>query len=108
MWKSNLLKNDHKEALDFALQKLQDSGLCKSVWIYGSCARLEEGFLSDIDLAVIVESDLSQESIRNLQTLVLPDDYHAPDVHLTVLKHDFSQMNNSFGRALQREAIQVC
>lgn len=77
-------KSRHAIALEQALRKIVGSeyaGRIHSIYLFGSCARLQQKYSSDVDLFVCV-NDMDGRSQRRLRTLVEPDDIGLPEVEL--------------------------
>lgn len=74
----------HRISMNQAVKKLQEefSGYIKEIYLYGSCARGEQKFGSDVDLLVKVEKDTSPRILRKMRVEVMPEQLDLPDVEL--------------------------
>lgn len=74
----------HRIAMDMAVKKLQEqfSEYVKEIYLYGSCARGEQKFQSDVDLLVKVEEGTSPRILRKMRVEVMPDREDLPEVEL--------------------------
>lgn len=99
----------HSKSLKFALSVLQDDehrDVIKEVYLFGSCARGEENYQSDIDLLVIADPKITKQQIRNLKNDVCPDDYLLPEVNLIVTdSFKDASSSNQFNKNVRRDGI---
>lgn len=81
--------NKHNEAINYALDKIKKSSLSEyiqEVILFGSVARNEERFDSDIDLLLVLDNDAKfhKREILNLKSDVTSDELEAADVDLKI------------------------
>lgn len=76
----------HCKALDFALYVLlHDSVFSKyvdEIYLYGSCARGEQKYRSDVDLLVKVLPETPPRIMRKMRVETVADDISLPEVEL--------------------------
>lgn len=92
----------HRRALQYALSILTSKyyNEIDAVILYGSCARGEQRYHSDIDLLVIAKS-LTPRQIRKMKLDVISDDYHLPDIELRVTDGTFA--NSLMGKNIRKD-----
>lgn len=79
----------HKLALDYAMQVLKSAeykDIVHRVYLFGSCARGEERYHSDVDLLVIVIPDAEESVLRKLKTEVISDQRALPEVNIVFVR----------------------
>lgn len=87
-------RSRHVQSLEYALSiLLQDeyAWYIRSIYLYGSCARREQKYTSDVDLFVFFDHDTPKSVIFNLKSITSPDDSDLPEVDL------HCSLSNSFG-----------
>ena len=80
----------HKNAMTYALKKIQQSPIAlyvKNVILYGSCARGEASWGSDVDLCVFLNEDVRKLSnytqiIHLLKGTISQDDAHSAETDI--------------------------
>lgn len=96
----------HEKALKFALQQLKGTfnQYILGIYLYGSYARGEQKYNSDVDLFVYVRPDTPTTIMAKMKSSVISDDYTLPDVELKISKTDFNDFNDRFSINLRRDA----
>lgn len=76
----------HKAALEYAVRYLlhQYRNEVYAIYAYGSFARGEHRYHSDVDLLVYLEAPLDAATMRKMKAGVISDDYTLPDVELNL------------------------
>ena len=77
------MNNRHAKSLNYALSVLKQDKYkkyLKTIYLYGSCARKQQTYNSDVDL--FIQGDIPHELILKLKTEVTPKDYTLPEVEL--------------------------
>ena len=97
----------HFEALQKALEILKKekySSYIKKIYLYGSCARGEQKYSSDVDLFVVVSKNTPKDVIINMRLEISNDDINLPDVELKIStsgKLESKQFNDN----LQKDGV---
>ena len=87
----------HNNALEYALKKIRESEIfpyVKDVILYGSCARGDEKFSSDVDLFRVLHPSYDPKNkkmrtaIRLLKSDVMTDNLKDPEVDLKIVVGD--------------------
>ena len=88
-------------SLNHAIRKIKESGIAPYVsglYLYGSCARKEQDFNSDVDLLLELSPDFNTKRYRDVVILlkgsVSPSALELPDVDLKVVIGDSWKSNN--------------
>lgn len=114
--KKNELSNRHKNALKYALTMVRKSLLCPYVndlILYGSCARKEQKYSSDIDLLLILNEKFLEDStlrtpMRLLKSQVMTDNIEDPEVDLKIVIGDEWKTNHmQYYKNIRKEGISV-
>lgn len=99
--------NRHKESLEYALDVLFSDTykqFIKSIYLYGSCARREQRYNSDVDLFIFTTKDINRSVLRSLRYDVIPENGKLPDVQLNYSDTDEFSSDRLFNSNLNREA----
>lgn len=97
----------HSEALIYALRVLREpQNLCKirKIYLYGSCARKQQKYDSDVDLFLVTER-LSASEIAKLRSCVNSGDSKLPEVEVKISFTERFSSSQRFNKNLEREAI---
>lgn len=103
----DLVEDRHKKSLQYALNVLKTnySKHIQSIYLYGSFARKDHSYNSDIDLLVCVDSDVTARMVAHMRSDVTPDDYELPEVELMISKSGLRNPSNQFTKNLEKEAV---
>lgn len=90
---ANVLSQRHSNAIQYAVKNIKDSELqpyITDLILYGSCARKEQKYSSDIDLLLVLSEDFQKRkelrlSLRKLKSQVMTDDVEDPEVDLKIV-----------------------
>ena len=95
----------HKKALDQAVQKLrtQFSNYVTAIYCYGSYARGEQKFWSDVDVLVKVSDDTSPRIMRQMRAEVIPEQYDLPEVDLKFSSGEEFSTSYRFNENIKKE-----
>lgn len=101
-----------KKSLQYALQKIHQSEICQyvsDVYLYGSVARNEEKVESDIDLLVILDTDMDiHRSLIHLRGDCSPDDYMLPEVDMHFIqKSNFINRTDLYIQIIKQEGYSI-
>ena len=98
----------HNKSLKYALSVLQDDhrDVIEEVYLFGSCARGEENYQSDIDLLVIADPKITKQQIMDIKSDVCSDDYLLPEVNI-IVTDSFKDASSSdqFNKNVRRDGI---
>ena len=90
-----------KKSISYAVRQIKESVLApyiKKLYIYGSCARGEQRYDSDVDLFMELSDEIDLTKYKNdvlfLKTKVSPLDYSLPEVDLKVVVGKAWMKNN--------------
>lgn len=88
---SPILENRTKRSLEYALYKLKTSEISpyiQQVYLYGSCARREQSYGSDVDLFIELDESFDLEKYRSalhqIKGSISPTFANLPDIDLHV------------------------
>lgn len=105
----------HQEAAQYALEQIKQSKVfpyVKALILYGSCAKKQEQWNSDVDLFLLLDPDMrnQEEMHRNLRLLrsdVTTDDISMPevDLHVAYLDDWNMQVKNRFYQNIREDGI---
>lgn len=98
----------HEASLLHALQILRQQpyrDFIRKIYLYGSCARGEQKYHSDLDLLLIVEPSMPNVLIRELKSRVMPDDDTLPEVELKVNKGEELSFSHQFTTNLKKDGV---
>ena len=104
---NNNILNRHEKSLKYALDILKDKykEYVDSIYLYGSYARKDHKYSSDVDLFICVREQTSARVIANMRSDVVNDDYTLPEVELMISKSGLKSPSNCFDKNLKKEAI---
>lgn len=94
------------EALIYALNKLKDEKYKKyinEIYLYGSCARGTYKYGSDVDLFLVLSSDVPKDMIREMKNAVVPVDYRLPGVELKTSTFPGFSNSRQFSKNIKEE-----
>lgn len=90
--KNNIYALRSKKSIDYAVNEIRRSPIApfvEALYLYGSCARNEQSYRSDVDLFLELKSDFDAEYYKNdvilLKSAVTPGDMDMPEVDLKVV-----------------------
>lgn len=111
--RSHELSVRHQDALQYAINMVQQSPLkpyVKDLILYGSCARKEQKYSSDVDLLLVLDEKFLEDQtlrtpMRLLKSQVSTDD---PEVDLKIVVGDDWKSNNmQYFKNIRKEGISV-
>lgn len=99
----------HLESLNHALKVLGQQKYkthLQAIYLFGSCARGEERYGSDVDLMLVLDSETDARLKRDMKSEVSPDDCNLPEVNLSFAdsKESFSTIKQ-FDSNVRRDGI---
>lgn len=88
----SLLSDRHKKSLEYAISIIESSSLfhfCDKLYLFGSCAKNNASWESDIDLFLVLKDDIKnypklKREIIYLKSNVTTDDFHDPESDLKI------------------------
>lgn len=99
----------HEQSLNFALDILCSDvyePYIDAVYLYGSCARGNQRFNSDIDLLLQCSEKFTPDIGRKMRIDAMPDDWNLPEVELKfVMGEGWKTENDQFSRNLRKDGI---
>lgn len=95
----------HSRSLKYALSVLGDEfrEYVEEIYLYGSFARGEQRYHSDIDLLIKVKEDTTPRIMRLMRTKVIPDDFTLPEVELKFFTGKVFSSSYRFNENLRRD-----
>ncbi len=114
---SNIVNNlslRHQTALKLAINKLKDSRFCHDIiagYLYGSCARGDAKYSSDVDLFFEIRADFPRDrtgEIVSMFGMLSSDRLEDPeiDAHFSI-GHDWSNGELTYYKEILREGVQI-
>lgn len=92
---SSQIRERSQKSIDFALDKIKRSEIApyvRKLYLYGSCARGEQEYNSDVDLLLELDSSFDEKRYREkiiiLKGSVTPPDLNMPEVDLKIVIGD--------------------
>ena len=100
--------NRHEESLLYALNILKQPDYKKyihKIFLYGSCARQEEKYDSDVDLLLYMDETTPKQLIKKLRSDIIPDDYTLPEIELKITLSDEPTSSHCFNENIKKDGI---
>lgn len=92
---SSQIRERSQKSIDFALDKIKQSEIApfvRKLYLYGSCARGEQEYNSDVDLLLELDNSFDEKRYREkiiiLKGSVTPPDLNMPEVDLKIVIGD--------------------
>lgn len=116
---SKIIKSERQQkALDNAISKIISSKIYPFVtelYLYGSCARGEEKFNSDVDLFMVLSETFSdniallKKDLRILKSQVSSDELYDPEVDLKiVIGNAWLDNQLPYYKNVRKDGIRIC
>lgn len=108
---SNLrnLSERHKRSLEVAMKFLLSENVrqeLKRVYLYGSVARGEASYNSDVDLLLVVNEDTTPKYMRWIRSCVLDGDYTLPEVDIHFTKDEsLDNLSWQFAENVRKDGV---
>lgn len=104
-----------KVSIEYALDKIRKSRIApyvQDLYLYGSCARKEQDYDSDVDLFLVLSSDIDEaiyhEDLLLLKSNVSPTDSSLPEVDLHIEIGDNWQSSKlMYYENIKKEGIRI-
>ncbi|MBE5935025.1 MAG: nucleotidyltransferase domain-containing protein [Lachnospiraceae bacterium] len=96
----------HAKSLANALEVLSCSEYkqyIEEIYLYGSCARGEQKYSSDVDLFIKVKEDTPQKVLLDMRRQVMPEDEKLPEVELKFSSTDNFSSSSQFNTNIKTE-----
>ena len=94
----------HAQSLQHALDVLKQpeyKQYIRSIYLYGSCARKEQKYDSDVDLFLFLDNQAPDELIRRMRLDVIPH-FTLPEVEIKFSKTNEFSSSRQFSRNIER------
>ena len=109
------LQNRCNRSMQYAITQIKNSPLSpfvRALYLYGSCARKQQTFNSDIDLFLELKKESDKEQLKNaiiqLKSNVIPLEMNLPEVDLKVVFGDDWKSDHSlYYQNIKREGISI-
>lgn len=96
--------NRHTEALNYAIEHLKPYKVyIDEIILYGSCARHEQKYNSDVDIFIALRDNVSHKIIREMRDAVQPLDYNLPEVELKFGRKDSYSVSKQFEKNIKTD-----
>lgn len=99
----------HAKVLNKAVNVLKSekySSVVKRIYLYGSCARGEEKYNSDVDLIVEVTRSLTHAELAKLRYDAENDDYTLPEVNIyTKQENQDVSLSRVFNQNFEKDKV---
>lgn len=108
-------QNRSKRSIDYAIRQVKKSRLSsfvQKIYVYGSCARKEQSYTSDVDLFIEFAPDFDintyKDELNDLRGHVSPTDLELPeiDLHVTV-GTDWENSSMEYYKNIREEGINI-
>ena len=76
----------HDNLISHVLNVLNTNPIVKNIYLFGSCARCEESWSSDVDLLVVVDDSATDTGLRQISTECVPENYRAPELDIVIYR----------------------
>ena len=99
----------HEQSLLYALNVLGEERYKKyirAIYLYGSCARGEQKYDSDIDLFLFLSTNVPDNIIRDMRLAVIPN-YNLPEVELKTSKSNEFSSSYHFNQNIRRDGVML-
>lgn len=99
----------HLKSLEYALNSIFNCTSCSiisEIYLYGSFARGDYKYDSDIDILLKCYNDLSKENVLNIRRSINIEDYTLPEIDLKFMKEDTS-ISKHFLRNIEKECVLI-
>lgn len=100
--------NRHEKSLNYALEVLTSEpylSYLDAIYLYGSCARGEQKYASDVDLLLKLRSDVPSSVLRAMRADATPEDWDLPEVELKYFSGSQFSHSYQFDKNLREEGI---
>lgn len=100
----------HEKSLNYALSILtgnQYLPYLDAIYLYGSCARGEQKYASDVDLLLKLKADVPHNILRTMRSEATPDDWELPEVELEFFSGSHFSNSHQFNKNLEKEAVLI-
>lgn len=102
-------KNRDKEAIEYALSILSSEPFVKyieRIYLFGSYARKQNRYSSDVDILIECNENLNPEVARKMRIVVMPECIDMPEIDLKFVKKDkWRERGNQFSKNLLKEGV---
>lgn len=108
MCSTNLLQKRHEIALNYAVSEIVKWQYAKSIteiYLYGSYARGEQRYDSDVDIYVICSQNVPVTALRDLKIAVMPEDYSLPEVEVKFGFRPLEEETDFFHANIRKDGI---
>lgn len=96
----------HEKSLQYALSVLTSERYrvyLDAIYLYGSCARGDQKYTSDVDLLLKLRETVPADILRSMRVEATPDDWKLPEVELKYFLGDRFCQSEQFDRNLREE-----
>lgn len=96
----------HRQSLEYALEILTGADFypyIEAVYLFGSCARKEQRYHSDVDLLVRVNDQVTPKLMRRMRAQVVPEEAGLPEVDLKFAEGNRYSSSYQFNENIKKE-----
>lgn len=105
------IEDRHQQAVEYALQILEKepyNAYIDKIYLFGSYARKQQKYSSDVDLLIQCSEKISPEIVREMRIAVMPDCIDLPEVDLKfVINSNWKKQTDQFSRNLVKEGVLI-
>lgn len=102
------LQKRHEIALNYAVSEIVNWQYVKSVteiYLYGSYARGEQSYDSDVNIYIICSKNIPIAALRKLKMNVMPEDYNLPEVEVKFGFKSLEKETDLFHANIRKDGI---
>lgn len=112
---SPLIALRSEETINYAKEQIKKSPLCpyvKRLVLFGSCARRQQNFRSDVDLLLELDPEVQNHDLRQemlfLKSVVTPPEINKPEVDLKIMiGSEWTDNKMLFFQNVKRDGIDI-
>lgn len=108
---NNSIKDRHQMSLQYALNVLEQTqyrNCMDAIYLFGSYARGENKYNSDVDILIQYNDRFTVETGRSMRIAANPDDYRLPEVELKFVQgEEWKKKEDQFSRNLRKDAVKL-
>lgn len=102
------IEERHRAALDLAATKITQweyASQIQDIYLYGSYARGDHGYNSDVDIYIICTPGIPKRALRELKCMVLPEDAELPDVEVRFGFRPLEEETDFFHENVRKDGV---
>ena len=99
----------HKSAIEYAISVIAASPIsAKRIILYGSCARSDADYDSDIDIVITVAEHTNETArqIRKLRSMIWRDDLPEIDIHV-LSEQEYEHPQTTYTKEVRKDGVML-